>query len=142
MIFMKKNGFTLVELLAVIVIMALLLTIAVPAVIGIANSIRANMFCSKVDNIESAAKTYGNDYADMFENASDSFEITVADLIDNNLYKKESNDCKIGNSSNPCIKDPRDGKMMDNDKIKLSKRDKRIFAEYQLSADDKKTCSK
>ena len=76
---MKKNGFTLVELLAVIVIMALLLTVAVPAVIGVSTRIRANMYCTKVEDIESAAKIYGENYKDLIEEKSDK-KLTYIDL--------------------------------------------------------------
>ncbi len=60
---MMKNskGFTLVELLAVIVILAILITIAVPSTIGISNKLKENMFCKKIDSIEVAAKLYGED---------------------------------------------------------------------------------
>ena len=45
----NKNGFTLVELLAVIVILAIILVIAVPKVIGVIND-------SKKATLESTAK--------------------------------------------------------------------------------------
>ena len=127
---MKKNGFTLVELLAVIVIMAILLTIAVPNVIGVSKKIRKNMYCSKIEDIESAAKLYGNDYIDEIEKAGNSLTIYVYTLVENNLFKKETDGCVLRSNNNYCIKDPRDGSMMDNDSIKITKKDKRITAEY------------
>ena len=42
----KKNGFTLVELLAVIVILAIILLIAVPNVIGIIDKAKKDSYCS------------------------------------------------------------------------------------------------
>ena len=105
---MKKNGFTLVELLAVIVIMALLLTVAVPAVIGVSTRIRANMYCTKVEDIESAAKIYGENYKDIIEEKPDkTLKITVYNLIENNLYKKEDKDCDKAQEIQLEIKDHR-----------------------------------
>lgn len=127
---MKKNGFTLVELLAVIVILALLLTIAVPNVISISQRIRKNMYCSKIENIESAAKIYGQDYID---DISSTERIRVSKLIDNNIYKKEDKNCVLGNSNKPCVKDPRNNSMMDNDLITITIKDKRVYAEYDSS---------
>lgn len=127
---MKKNGFTLIELLAVIVIMAILLTIAVPNVIGISKKIRKNMYCSKVEDIEAAAKLYGNDYIDEIEKHGNTMKINVYTLVENNLFKKETDNCVLRSSDNYCIKDPRDNSSMDNDEIILTKRDKRITAEY------------
>ena len=139
---MKKNGFTLVELLAVIVIMAILLTVAVPAVIGISNSIKKNMFCSKVENIEAAAKNYAADYIDYFDDHPDGLTITVGDLIDTTALKKESNDCVVNSTNKPCVKDPRDNSSLDNESIKLTKKDKRVTAQYQYKSSDSNTCSK
>lgn len=136
MINLKKNGFTLVELLAVIVILALLLTIAVPSVIQISNRIKKNMYCSKIEDLESAAKLYGNDYIDELDTGFKN--IIVSDLVENNLFKKEDNKCEY-NDSKPCVKNPRDGSSMDNDKIVITKRDKKIVAEYD--EEKKKVCN-
>ena len=134
-----SKGFTLVELLAVIVILALLLTIAVPNVISLSKKIRNNMFCTKVDNIEIASKLYGDDNLDGFIDGQ--MELYVSDLIDNNVFKKEDKNCVLRNSSNPCVKDPRNNAMMDTDKIILKKQDKQITAEYQYkNNEDKDYC--
>lgn len=135
----KDRGFTLVELLGVIVILALLLTIAVPNVIALSQRIRRDMYCTKVQTIESAAKMYGNDNIDGFVN--NQMEIYVSDLIDNNVMKRENKNCVLNNSSNPCVKDPRNNTMMDTDKIILTKQDKKIVANYEYkNNEDKEYC--
>lgn len=53
---MKKKGFTLVELLAVIVILAVILAIAVPNVLGIINKSRDDSFISTAKMMVSAAR--------------------------------------------------------------------------------------
>ena len=146
---MKKNkGFTLIELLAVIAILALLITIAVPSVIALSKRIKWNMFCTKVENIESAAKIYGNDNLDIFGNdgkVKNGNNPTVATLINNNVYKKEKNGCSVG-TSNPCVTDPRNGNSLDNKTIVLEKRDKQIIATYDYGEyageDEKAYCQK
>ncbi|MGM9877381.1 MAG: type II secretion system protein [Bacilli bacterium] len=48
---MKKKGFTLVELLAVIAILAILVVIAMPNVLGMFNSSKKNTFKTEVQSI-------------------------------------------------------------------------------------------
>ena len=54
---MKKKGFTLVELLAVIAILAILVVIAMPNVLGMFNSSKKNTFVTEVQNILKQAAT-------------------------------------------------------------------------------------
>ena len=54
----QKKGFTLVELLAVIVILAIVLIIAVPGVLSIINKTKDNAYDRQVDMIKNAAKNY------------------------------------------------------------------------------------
>lgn len=54
---MKKKGFTLVELLAVIAILAILVIIALPNVLGMFQSAKKNTFATELQNIYKAAST-------------------------------------------------------------------------------------
>ena len=54
----RKSGFTLVELLAVIVILAIVLIIAVPGVLGIINKTRNNAYESQLKIIKEASRLY------------------------------------------------------------------------------------
>ncbi len=56
---MKKNGFTLVELLAVIVLLALLMAIAVPSAFKLNSKVKGKAYTTKIDLIEQAANNYG-----------------------------------------------------------------------------------
>ena len=47
----KKNGFTLVELLAVIVVLAIIMIIAIPSVLDVMNTARKKAFVMYVDKI-------------------------------------------------------------------------------------------
>ena len=57
----NENGFTLVELLAVVALMAVLLTIAAPAVLSFTTRMKADMFCNKVDTVVKSAQMFGQD---------------------------------------------------------------------------------
>ena len=54
----KRKGFTLVELLAVIVILAIILIIAVPGVLGIINQTKDNALDRQFDMIKEASRLY------------------------------------------------------------------------------------
>ena len=53
----KKNGFTLVELLAVIVVLALIMIIAIPAVLDTMNKSRRQLFIEYAEKVLIAAQT-------------------------------------------------------------------------------------
>lgn len=53
----KKNGFTLVELLAVIVVLAIIMIIAIPSVLDVMNSARKSSFVLYVDKVVTAVQT-------------------------------------------------------------------------------------
>lgn len=55
---MNKKGFTLVELLAVIVILAVILTIAVPNMVKIINKSKEDTYNNQVTMIKNAADKY------------------------------------------------------------------------------------
>ena len=54
---MKKKGFTLVELLAVIAILAILVIVAMPNVLGMFNQAKSKTFVTEVQTYMDAAKT-------------------------------------------------------------------------------------
>lgn len=141
---MKNKGFTLVEILAVLVVLALLITIAVPNVINVSRNIRTEMFCDKVDMILTAANMYGQDNYDLVKDrvgtGTETISVKVSDLVKNNNLKKDNNDCVLENDENPCIKDPRDNTSMDKKVISIGIKNKRIYATYPYSADEKTSC--
>lgn len=55
----RKNGFTLVELLAVIVLIALLMAIAVPNALSLNGKVKGRAYETKIDLIEQAANNFG-----------------------------------------------------------------------------------
>ena len=85
-----NRGFTLVEMLAVMVIMALLLIFAVPAYTAIYTSIRRDNLGGKITEIEAAALEYGEKIKDDIKNANNQcIDITVSDLIEDGYITSE-----------------------------------------------------
>ena len=107
--FMKINnkGFTLVELLAVIVILALLITVAVPNVIKYFSSGNETLTKGAMEDLGDAALTAstekfikkcsdGKEYKDMTQEeiSSCSITYTVQELIDQGYFRDDSKYCK------------------------------------------------
>lgn len=113
---MGKKGFTLMELLAVIVVLGIIATIAVPSIIGIHNAINKDMLDKKVEIIEEAAKLYGSDMKNSIINSSLKYKgnscrsIIVSDLYPNYLDKDNDNECLKSTSTGTvgCIVNPSD----------------------------------
>ena len=80
---MKNKGFTLVELLAVIVILGLVAAITTIVIVNVLNDSKKNAF---VESVHSAMDSYKNH--ESYNNFSDLGEMSVRDLpLDNNNFK-------------------------------------------------------
>lgn len=60
----SKNGFTLVEVLAVMIILGLLMILIIPAYTSIFTGIKRNSYQNKIVELTNAAKKYGNKVKD------------------------------------------------------------------------------
>ena len=67
---MNNKGFTLVELLAVLVILITILTIAIPSITSSVERNKQNILKKKIDIIEVAAESYVNMYKNKFQSFS------------------------------------------------------------------------
>ncbi len=63
---MNKRGFTLVELLCVIVILAVVILIGSSSIVAVRRALNKNMFETKLDLIISSAKKYGERNKELF----------------------------------------------------------------------------
>lgn len=80
-----NNGFTLVELLAVIVILAIILAVAIPKITTLIENSQINAFKSNEKMMIKAAKTYAEaNNVGLPVNEGDTMEITLNTLITNN----------------------------------------------------------
>ncbi len=83
---MKKNGFTLIEVLAVLIIIMILITITVPILSGKMEETKTKAAEAQIKNIEIAAKKYVTDnIRDLDElNRFGFMNVSLKTLIDNN----------------------------------------------------------
>jgi type IV pilus assembly protein PilA len=105
----KKKGFTLVELLAVIVILAIILAIAVPNVLGIINKSRNDSFISTAKMIVSAAKLKAStDSTYIPANTMGAIGIPLTDLEVENIERDVDGGSYGNNSYVYVVKDEND----------------------------------
>lgn len=136
---MKSKGFTLVEILAVITILAILVGIAVPNMAGLATKNRGKMFCAKATNIAKAAQQWGEENIDEIESKRKT-SITVKELIEDGKLKKEDDACNFG--TKPCTTDPRNQASMDSSKVDLQIKNRRVYATFHFEGNDGDYCAK
>ena len=88
---MMKNGFTMIELLASVVILGLLLVLTIPSYAGITRQMKNSNLDGKISEITVAAKKYGEQVKDEVKDAGKSCKVTTVDqLISLGLLESES----------------------------------------------------
>ena len=94
----NKKGFTLIELLCVIAILAIVTTIASASIVNLSNSSKENLYCAKLEMIESAAKTYAVGYeyelnnSNTFYDGYKSLVSTINDLVKSGALSPDKDD--------------------------------------------------
>ena len=95
---MKKNGFTLVELLSVLVLISLLMGIAIPGINRISKNMKTKSYNEKKELIESAAVLWGQDNKTLLQrdkNCNDDidscYKISIKELIESDYLDYDRN---------------------------------------------------
>ena len=105
----NKKGFTLIELLCVIAILAVVTTIASASIINLSNFSKENLYCAKLEMIESAAKSYAIGYeyelnnSTNFYNGYKSLVITINDLVKTGNLSPDKDDKVLNPINNEAI---------------------------------------
>lgn len=96
---MKKNnnGFTLVELIAVIVLIALLFVVAIPAAMKVGDNAKKKSFETKINLIKSAGELYGQRELKVLQTETNSFCKIEGDKI-------TTSETQIDEAYYPCFK--------------------------------------
>ncbi len=138
---MNKKGFTLVEILATLVVLAIVATIAFVSINGISNRTKEKLYEQKIENLENAAILYGDDNKNEIKNTSlrygDSGSsypcaiIDAKDLVPNYLDKDNENEC--GGESG-CIENPQDNTYLDERKIVIYIKNNKVYADASENA--------
>ena len=87
---MNKRGFTLAELIGVIVVLSLICLITVPAIASVLKTNKKSLCETQLNNIIAAAKNYvSENILSMPVNDGESKTITIQDLIDNGYIESD-----------------------------------------------------
>ncbi len=81
---MNKKGFTLVELMAIIVLISIIALIGVTSVVGIRKMMDEKLFEEKLTSALSSAEKWGEDNKNELDKS-----ITIGDLVVNGYYESE-----------------------------------------------------
>lgn len=84
----NKKGFTLIEVLSVIIIISLIGLIIVPTVINTINKSKINAYNNQVDTIKAAARLWSNDHTSELSETQATY-VTLEELIDKKYIEKE-----------------------------------------------------
>lgn len=107
----NKRGFTLVELLCVIVIIALVTTIATTKVFPYILNGNEKTFCAKLEMIKSQALNYASKYEQELNESTEYFEgnksikIKINDLVLNKIIEADRNGLVIDPRNNATMND-------------------------------------
>ncbi len=89
----RKNGFTLVELLVVIMIIGIVLGISIPAVVNLQKSQNARKFDYFLTIVKEATDLYVEQYGKSFDEMENCFDIVYDSLVEENLIQESDITC-------------------------------------------------
>lgn len=152
---MNRKGFTLVELLAVIVILSVVLLMGSSSLTAVRRGINENIFESKLQFVISAGKSYGErnkeQFIDLNGLASKTITKTVGELIESNdLETEEYEDSSLvttclkpsvneetGAQTCAVITNPVDDKIINDLAITIYMEHNRVYACIPLTANNR-----
>lgn len=132
---MNKKGFTLVELLAVLVLISLLMGLAIPGINRISNNMKKKSYNQKIKLIESAAELWGQDNKTRLQttkcnidvNEVPCYKIEIEELLSENYLDSDNNSGKYAN--------PKNDEDMKDCIVFVYKQNKRVYAKFDNGSD-------
>ncbi len=125
---MKKQGFTLAELIGVIVILALICLVSVPAIASVLKTNKKSLCETQLDNVLEAARNYASENLLAMPAKDGELKIiTIQDLIDNGFIDE--------NIENPVTKENFDTEI----EITIKKVGKKL--EFSFGTDDEENAA-
>lgn len=104
---MKKNAFTIIELLAVLVVIAIVLAIVVPTVIDTVKNSKERAYQTTIESVKTAAQTHINFSSSSYKAqfASPGYvTISLTTLIDEGYLKPDIKNPKTGEALTGSVK--------------------------------------
>lgn len=127
---MNKKGFTLAELIGVIVVLSLICLITVPAIASVLKTNKKSLCETQLNNILAAAKSYASENLLSMpisdEEGKNTRTITLQDLIDNGYIE--------GNIQNPVTKEEFDPEI----EITIKKKGKKLDFMFGTNEEEEK----
>lgn len=121
-----KKGFTLIELLCVIALLAIISVVATVSIVNLSGKSKDNLYCAKIEMIESIAEHFGIKYelelnnSEKLYNGYKSIKIKIQDLVDAGKLETDKKDNVIS---------PKDDSIMNDIDIILYLKNNQIKAE-------------
>lgn len=107
----NKKGFTLIEILCVIVIIGILSVIATVSIVNLSSKSKNNLYCAKIELIENIAESYGIKYELELNNSNElyngykSLKIKVNTLVDAGKLEPDKGNDVINPKDNTVMND-------------------------------------
>ena len=107
----NKKGFTLIEILCVIVLIGILSVIATISIVNLSSKSKENLYCAKIELIENIAESYGIKYELELNNSNElyngykSLKIKVRTLVDAGKLEPDKKNDVINHKDNTIMND-------------------------------------
>lgn len=123
----NKKGFTLTEVLIVIVLIGIVISIAIPSITSVRRRMNERLLEEKKQEILIAAELYGKDKEISTDTTIYVYTLLNEQYINKDLEYNEDN-CKGDNTEKGCVINPVDDSLLNNTKIIIRKVDNSVIA--------------